>query len=69
MLMSLTSIGLQIEAFTQTVDDLGSANRAFAQAKEKTQANIKYLERNLDDLRQWLQKAVLTAGNQGSVVG
>ena len=69
MLMSFISICLQIEAFTQTVDDLGSANRAFAQANEKTQANIKYLERNLDDLRQWLQKAVLTAGNQGSVVG
>jgi len=44
----------QIEDFTESVGDLGTASRAFAQAKERTTNNIKYLQRNQADLTEWL---------------
>ena len=43
-----------MEAFTKMKGDLGTATRAFAQAKERTQNNIKYLEKNQAALTQWL---------------
>lgn len=59
----------QMVAFTEKIDDIGTASRAFDQAKEKTLANMRYLERNLDDLKDWLEKAVSQSVNPGSVVG
>ncbi|XP_067940049.1 aminopeptidase Ey-like isoform X2 [Watersipora subatra] len=48
----------QVEAFVKMTGDLGTATRAFEQAKERTQNNIKYLERNQEALTDWLKANV-----------
>lgn len=47
----------------QEKGDLKTASRAFAQAREVTQSNIKYLEKNYDKLSSWLK----TMCQQGEV--
>ena len=44
-----------MEAFTREKGDMGVATRAFAQSRERTMSNIKYLEKNQKDLKTWLQ--------------
>jgi len=52
---SFTEFDLQqIEMFMNSQDDLGVASRAFAQSKEGAQNNVKYLQRNLQELTNWL---------------
>ena len=48
---------LQIDAFMDSQSDLGVANRAFIQARETAQNNIKYLQTNLQTLTEWLSTA------------
>ena len=48
---------LQIDAFMDSQSDLGVANRAFIQARETAQNNIKYLQTNLQTLTEWLSIA------------
>mgnify|MGYP001801540955 CR=1 FL=1 len=48
---------LQIDAFMNSQQDLGVASRAFAQSKERAQNNVKYLQKNLQTLTDWLSTA------------
>ena len=45
----------QLEAFLALGLDLGPANQAFQQAKEKTVANVKWIKTNYDTIETWLR--------------
>lgn len=49
------SIHLQLTNFLDQYPDMGTGNRAFRQAIEKTETNIKWMENNKDIISQWLQ--------------
>lgn len=46
----------QLKAFIDSRDDLGSGARAFDQALEKTEGNIKWMETNVPIIEQWLKE-------------
>ena len=53
----ISNLLLQINVFMNSQQDLGVASRAFAQSKERAQNNVKYLQKNLQTLTDWLSTA------------
>ena len=56
-IFDISNLLLQIDAFMNSQQDLGVASRAFAQSKERAQNNVKYLQKNLQTLTDWLSTA------------
>lgn len=46
----------QLKDFVSGKDDLGSGQRAFDQALEKTQSNIRWMDKNVPIIEAWLKE-------------
>ncbi|KAJ8311343.1 LOW QUALITY PROTEIN: hypothetical protein KUTeg_010698 [Tegillarca granosa] len=54
----ITSVGSNLKQFVEDHPDLGTGERAFKQAIENTETNIKWMNNNLDLIKSWLQKLI-----------